>query len=101
MTACDALWMDDHILMDSALGQYVSEPAAGRLERPSQRRGNSLRLVFWATNNPSVPVAFRAAGGLRNFASLRLLSLNWRSARNRDDHRVSAHDRSATNTVLR
>ena len=45
MAACDALWMDDHILMDSALGQY-GRTCGGRLERPSQRRGNSCVEFF-------------------------------------------------------
>jgi hypothetical protein len=45
MTACDALWMDDHILMDSALGRY-GRTCGGRLERPSQRHGNSCVEFF-------------------------------------------------------
>jgi hypothetical protein len=45
MTACDALWMDDHILMDSALGKY-GRTCGGRLERASQRQGNSCVEFF-------------------------------------------------------
>jgi hypothetical protein len=45
MTACDALWMDEHILMDSALGKY-GRTCGGRLERASQRQGNTCVEFF-------------------------------------------------------
>jgi hypothetical protein len=45
MTACDALWMDDRILMDSLLGKY-GRTCGGRLERASQRQGNSCVEFF-------------------------------------------------------
>ena len=45
MTACDALWLDDHILLDSALGKY-GRTCGGRLERGSQRQGNSCVEFF-------------------------------------------------------
>lgn len=41
MTACDALWLDDNILMDSALGKY-GRTCGGRLERPSQRQDSCV-----------------------------------------------------------
>ena len=41
MTACDALWLDDHILLDSALGKY-GRTCGGRLESPRQRQGSCV-----------------------------------------------------------
>jgi hypothetical protein len=45
MAACDALWMDERILMDSLLGKY-GRTCGGRLERASQRQGSSCVEFF-------------------------------------------------------
>ena len=45
MRACDALWLDETILMDSALGKY-GRTCGGRLERASQRQGSTCAEFF-------------------------------------------------------